>query len=194
MPNKGPESAPPKLRKFAGSAVAAKVNFGGHSAAAYPALSRIDIRGHSAAAKVTLATEAQPAKLRKVGGYHLGANDEHAAVLTPPKLRNIGGRRSGRQNSAQISGFARVATDNVLPNLKRRKQLGHQRAAPAPPRSAMHCCFCSRVSSALTALGGVTTSGGQQFGGGIKGDASPEGQGACQPPTAMSHAHTYVPT
>ena len=82
------------------------VNFGGHSAAAYPALSRVDIRGHSAAAKVTLAAEAQPAKLRKVGGYHLGANDEHAAVLTPPKLRNIGGRRSGRQNSAQISGFA----------------------------------------------------------------------------------------
>ena len=85
----------------------AKVSFGGHSAAAYPALSRVDIRGHSAAAKVTLAAEAQPAKLRKVGGYHLGANDEHAAVLTPPKLRNIGGRRSGRQNSAQISGFAR---------------------------------------------------------------------------------------
>ena len=79
------------MRKFAGSAVAAKVNFGGHSAAAYPALSRVDIRGHSAAAKVTLAAEAQPAKLRKVGGYHLGANDEHAAVLTPPKLRNIGG-------------------------------------------------------------------------------------------------------
>ena len=96
------------LRKFAGSAVAAKVNFGGHSAAAYPALSRVNIRGHSAAAKVTLAAEAQPAKLRKVGGYHLGANDEHAAVLTPPKLRNIGGRRSGRQNSAQISGFAKT--------------------------------------------------------------------------------------
>ena len=96
------------LRKFAGSAVAAKVNFGGHSAAAYPALSRVNIRGHSAAAKVTLAAEAQPAKLRKVGGYHLSANDEHAAVLTPPKLRNIGGRRSGRQNSAQISGFART--------------------------------------------------------------------------------------
>jgi hypothetical protein len=50
--------------------VAAKANFGG-------------------AAAVTLAAEAQPAKLRKVGGYHLGANDEHAAVLTPPKLRNI---------------------------------------------------------------------------------------------------------
>ena len=97
---------PAKLRKFAGSAVAAKVNFGGHSAAAYPALSRVDIRGHSAAAKVTLAAEAQPAKLRKVGGYHLGANDEHAAVLTPPKLRTIGGRRAGRQNSPHFSGFA----------------------------------------------------------------------------------------
>ena len=94
------------LRKFAGSAVAAKVNFGGHSAAAYPALSRVDIRGHSAAAKVTLAAEAQPAKLRKVGGYHLGANDEHAAVLTPPKLRNIGGRRAGRQKPPHFSGFA----------------------------------------------------------------------------------------
>ena len=82
------------------------VNFGGHSAAAYPALSRVDIRGHSAAAKVTLAAEAQPAKLRKVGGYHLGANDEHAAVLTPPKLRTIGGRRAGRQNSPHFSGFA----------------------------------------------------------------------------------------
>ena len=35
---------------------------------------------------------------------HLGANEEHAAVLTPPKLRNIGGRRAGRQNSPQISG------------------------------------------------------------------------------------------
>ena len=86
--------------------MAAKVSFGGHSAAAYPALSRVDIRGHSAAAKVTLAAEAQPAKLRKVGGYHLGANDEHAAVLTPPKLRNIGGRRCGRQNSPHFSGFA----------------------------------------------------------------------------------------
>ena len=94
------------MRKFAGSAVAAKVNFGGHSAAAYPALSRVDIRGHSAAAKVTLAAEAQLAKLRKVGGYHLGANDEHAAVLTPPKLRTIGGRRAGRQNAPHFSGFA----------------------------------------------------------------------------------------
>ena len=76
--------------------MAAKANFGG-------------------AAAVTLAAEAQPAKLRKVGGYHLGANDEHAAVLTPPKLRNIGGRRSGRQNSAQISGFAgpRCATEEA---------------------------------------------------------------------------------
>ena len=91
---------------------ASKLNFG-HSAAAYPALSRVDIRGHSAAAKVTLAAEAQPAKLRKVGGYHLSANDEHAAVLTPPKLRNIGGRRSGRQNSAQISGFARGSSERV---------------------------------------------------------------------------------
>ena len=105
-PIRAPRGAPPKLREFAGSAVAAKVNFGGHSAAAYPALSRVDIRGHSAAAKVTLAAEAQPAKLRKVGGYHLGANDEHAAVLTPPKLRNIGGRRAGRQNSPHFSGFA----------------------------------------------------------------------------------------
>ena len=60
----------------------------------------------AAAAKVTLAAEAQPAKLRKVGGYHLGANDEHAAVLTPPKLRTIGGRRAGRQNSPHFSGFA----------------------------------------------------------------------------------------
>ena len=84
----------------------AKDNFGGYSAAAYPALSRVDVRGHSAAAKVTLAAEAQPAKLRKVGGYHLGANDEHAAVLTPPKLRTIGGRRAGRQNSPHFSGFA----------------------------------------------------------------------------------------
>ena len=90
--------------QFAGGAVAAKDNFGGHSAAAYPALSRVDIRGHSAAAKVTLAAEAQPAKLRKVGGYHLGANDEHAAVLTPPKLRTIGGRRAGRQNSPHFFG------------------------------------------------------------------------------------------
>ena len=40
---------------------------------------------------MTLAAEAQPAKLRKVGGYHLGANDEHAAVLTPAKLRKISG-------------------------------------------------------------------------------------------------------
>ena len=103
-----PKCAPPKLRNFAGSAVSAKVNFGGHSAAAHPALSRVDICGHSAAAKVILAAEAQPAKLRKVGGYyHLGANDEHAAVLTPPKLRNIGGSRAGRRNSVQISGFAR---------------------------------------------------------------------------------------
>ena len=78
----------------------AKDNFGGYSAAAYPALSRVDIRGHSAAAKVTLAAEAQPAKLRKVGGYHLGANDEHAAVLTPPKLRTIG---AGRQNSIGLA-------------------------------------------------------------------------------------------
>ena len=53
-----------------------------------------------------LAAEAQPAKLRKVGGYHLGANDEHAAVLTPLKLRNIGGTRAGRQNSPHFSGFA----------------------------------------------------------------------------------------
>ena len=38
-------------------------------------------RSPGAAAQVTLAAEAQPVKLRKVGGYHLGANDEHAAVL-----------------------------------------------------------------------------------------------------------------
>ena len=119
LPNKGhkctPKCAPPKLRNFAGSAVAAKVSFGGHSAAAYPALSRLDIRGHSAAAKVTLAAEAQPAKLRKVGGYHLGANDEHAAVLTPPKLRNIGGSRAGRQNSGQNSGFAACVQKHPAP-------------------------------------------------------------------------------
>ena len=98
------------LRKFAGSAVAAKVNFGGHSAAAYPALSRVNIRGHSAAAKVTLAAEAQPAKLRKVGGYHLGANDEHAAVLTPPKLRNIGGTGL----TAEIRGRFRLCTKSSI--------------------------------------------------------------------------------
>ena len=82
----------------------AKDNFGGYSAAAYPALSRVDVRGHSAAAKVTLAAEAQPAKLRKVGGYHLGANDEHAAGAD---AAHIGGGRAGRRNSGQISGFAR---------------------------------------------------------------------------------------
>ena len=37
----------------------AKDNFGGYSAAAYPALSRVDVRGHSAAAKVTLVAEAR---------------------------------------------------------------------------------------------------------------------------------------
>ena len=109
-PIRAPRGAPPKLRKFAGSAVAAKVNFGGHSAAAYPALSRVDIRGHSAAAKVTLAAEAQPAKLRKVGGYHLGANDEHAAVLTPPKLRNIGGTGL----TAEIRGRFRLCTKSSI--------------------------------------------------------------------------------
>ena len=79
----------------------AKDNFGGYSAAAYPALSRVDVRGHSAAAKVTLAAEAQPAKLRKVGGYHLGANDEHSAVLTPPKTD---GGWAGRQNHRRFRG------------------------------------------------------------------------------------------
>ena len=72
------------------------------------------IRGHSAAAKVTLAAEAQPAKLRKVGGYHLGANDEHAAVLTPPKLRNIGGRRAGRQKHRTFRAVSFVIRAHII--------------------------------------------------------------------------------
>ena len=53
-----------------------------------------------------MAAEAQPAKLHKVDGYHRGAKDEHAAVLTPAKLRKIGGTRAGAKIHRRFRGSA----------------------------------------------------------------------------------------
>ena len=60
-----------------------------------------------------MAAEAQPVKLRKVGGYHLGANDEHAAVLTPPKGKTVRERLQELRVRGMLPGLRHVIVELV---------------------------------------------------------------------------------